>query len=130
MGNGPSPFAVAYHPQRLHTGHFNETLLGFLFGDKWFKDAGILGVSSTASSTWPSIVHLKYTMREKFFKNIREYHLSLAQAINATVTDQVFTSRIATLFALMTQAAHKGDRGKQVGFSVKKGLAPLVSTTV
>ena len=100
---------------------FNETLLGFLFGDKLFKDAGILGVSSTASSTWPFIVHLEYTLREKVFKNIREYHLSLAQLISATITDQVFTSQISTLFVLMAQAARKDDKGGARGVQHQEG---------
>ena len=80
---------------------FNETLLGFLFGDKVFKYSGNLCVSSIASSTWPFIVHFEYTLREKVFKNIRENHLSLAQSINATITDQVFISQLSTLIALM-----------------------------
>ena len=74
---------------------FNKTLLGFLCGDKVYKYAGDLSVSSTASPTWPFIVHLEYTLREKVFKNIREYHLSLVQSINATINDQVFTSQVS-----------------------------------
>ena len=100
---------------------FNGTLLGFLFGDKVFKYAGNLGVSSTASPTWPCIVHFEYTLREKVFKNIREYHLSLAQSINATITEQVFTSQLSTLVALMTQAACKGDKGGARGVQHQEG---------
>ena len=100
---------------------FNETLLGFLFGDKLFKGAGILGVSSTASSTWPFIVHLEHTLREKVFKNIREFLLSLAQSISATITDQVFTSHVSTFFASMTQAARKGDKGGARGVQLQEG---------
>ena len=61
---------------------FNETLLGFLFGDKVFKYTVNLGVSSTAPPTWPFYpVHFEYTLHEKVFNNVREYHLSLAQSI-------------------------------------------------
>ena len=44
---------------------FNETLLGFLFGDKVFNYAGYLGVSFTAPLAWPFIVHFEYIVREK-----------------------------------------------------------------
>ena len=72
---------------------FNETLLNFLFGDKVYKYTVNLGVSSTAPPTWPFFLHFEYSLREKVFKNVREHHLSLTQAIWATITDQVFYQR-------------------------------------
>ena len=72
---------------------FDETLLGFLFGDKVLNYAGYLSVSSKAPPTWPFSVHFEYTVREKVFKDIREYHLSLTYSINATISDLVFFQR-------------------------------------
>ena len=72
---------------------FNETLLGFLFGDNVFDHAGFLGVSSSAPPTWPFVIHFEYIVREKVFKDIRGHHLSLAQSINAAISDLVYFQR-------------------------------------
>ena len=106
---------------------FNETLLGFLFGDKVYKYRVNFSASSSAPPTSPFFLHFEYTVREKVFMNVREYHLSVAQAIRATITDQVFYQRDYLQPMSVSINVMHGGPGRTLSFT--SSAVPTTSTT-
>ena len=117
MGDGPSPIAITASSTRFHPAIFNETLLGLLFGDKVYKYTVNLGVSSTAPPTWLFFLHFEYTLREKVFVSVREYRLSLAQAIRATISDQLFYQRDYLLYMSVSINIMHGGPGRSLSYA-------------
>ena len=98
---------------------FNETLLGFQFGDKWFKDAGILGVFSVSLLRPHPLGLLLFAWSSRCARKFSRTFGSMIfhwprQSMRLLLT-RSSPHGSPRFFALMTQSAHKGDREEASG---------------